>query len=285
VQDEITREVAVAVQVEISAGEQARLWAGGTDNLAAWECVVRGNEYLHHNTREDNLEARRLADKALSHDQDYANAWGLLGFTHYVDALWHWGASREESLTTAEAAAKKTMELEKYNPDGLSLLACIKAEQFAFEEAVDIGRKAVSLSPKHSANVAVYAITLLRAGEYQSAVQEIKKAIRLSPHYPAWYMHVLGSSCFAIGEFEHAADAYQACVAATDPDSLFMPIVSVWLAICLASAGHNAEAKSASEDVFRRYPDFHIDLWRQFQWKDTTVREQAVKVWSEIVST
>jgi len=47
VQDEITREVTIAIQVEISAGEQARLWAGGTVNLDAWECVVRGNEYLH----------------------------------------------------------------------------------------------------------------------------------------------------------------------------------------------------------------------------------------------
>ncbi len=65
VQDEITRKVTVAVQVEISAGEQVLLWAGGTENLEAWECVVRGNEWLHRNSPEDNQEARCLAERAL----------------------------------------------------------------------------------------------------------------------------------------------------------------------------------------------------------------------------
>lgn len=95
------------------------------------------------------------------------------------------------------------MELEQFNPDGLSLLACVKTEQSAFDEAVEIGRKAILLTPRHSPNLAVYAIALLRAGAYQAAVQEIKKAIRLSPFSPAWYLHVLGSSSFTIGEYDH----------------------------------------------------------------------------------
>jgi len=284
VQDEITRKVTIAIQIEISAGEQARLWAGGTDNLEAWECVVRGNEYLHLNSREDNREARRLAEKALSLDPDYANAWLLSGFTHYVEALWKWSASREETLLIAEQTAVKAMGLEEFNPDALSLLACVKTEQHAFKEAVEIGRKAVELTPKHSPNVAVYAITLLRAGEYPAAVRVIKKAIRLSPYYPAWYMHVLGSCSFATGAYEQAANAYQACVSATDPDSAFMPIVRVWLAISLASAGHNAEAKNAAEAVFRLDPEFHIDKWRQFRRIDPAVQEHAVKIWNEIAS-
>ena len=284
VQDEITREVTIAVQVEISAGEQARLWAGGTDNLDAWECVVRGNEYLHLNGREDNQEARRLAKKAVSYDPGYANAWVLLGFTYYVEVLWHWSASREKSLTTAEEAAVKAMALEEFNPDALSLLACVKTEQAAFEEAVEISRKAVSLTPRHSPNLAIYAVTLLRAGEYQAAVQKIKTAIRLSPFCPAWYMHVLGSCSFAIGEYEQAANAYQACLAASDPDSAFMPIVRVWLAICLSSAGHNNAAKSASEEVFRLDPKFHIDDWRQFRRIDPALQDRAVRIWNQLVS-
>jgi len=284
VQDEITREVTIAVQVEISAGEQARLWAGGTDNLNAWECVVRGNEYLHLNSREDNQEARRLAEKAVSYDPDYANAWVLLGFTYYVEALWHWSTSREKTLMTAEEAAVKAMGLEEFNPDALSLLACVKTEQAAFEEAVEISRKAVSLTPRHSPNVAVYAVTLLRAGEYQAAVQKIKTAIRLSPFCPAWYMHVLGSCSFAIGEYEQAAKAYQAFVTTSDPDSAFMPIVRVWLAICLSSAGHNTAAKSASEEVFRLDPNFNIDDWRQFRRIDPALQKRAVSIWNELVS-
>ncbi len=284
VQDEITRNVTVAVQVELTAGEQAHLWAGGTDNIEAWECVVRGNGYAHRHGHADNQEARCLADRALSLDPDYANAWVLYGLTHYEEALWDWSASRETSLSAAEEAAHRAIDLEGFNPDGLSLLALVKTEQSDFDEAVELGRKAVSLSPKHAANVALYAVALGRAGEYQAAFQQIIRAIRLSPIYPAWYLHALGSFCFALGEDEQAVGAYRACLKATDPDSAFLPIVRVWLAICLAGAGHKEEARTVSAEVLRLDPNFRIDDWWQFPRKDWAVRERAVRIWNEIVS-
>ncbi len=284
VQDEITRNVTIAVQVELTAGEQARLWAGGTKNIEAWECVVRGNEYVHRHAHEDNQEARRLADRALSLDPDYANAWVLYGLVYYEEAMWGWGSSREASLSTAEEAANRAIELEEFSPDGFSLLAIVKSEQAEFDEAVEIGRKAVSLSPKHAPNIALYTVALGRAGNYQAALQQIKRAIRLSPIYPAWYLHVLGSCGFAVGEDEQAVSAYRACLEATDPDSAFVPIVRVWLAICLASAGHDAEARTVSAEVLRLDPSFRIDEWWQFPRKDWAVRERAVGIWNEIVS-
>ncbi len=284
VQDEITREVTVAVQVEISAGEQALLWAGGTDNLEAWEFVVRGNECLHRNSPDDNQEARRLATRALDCDPEYANAWVLLGFTHYVDALWNWCPSREEALKTAQEAALRAMDLEDFNPDALSLLACVKTELGAYEEAVEIGRRAVSLTPKHSPNVAVYAVALMRARRYRKAIDEIKRAIRLSPFYPGWYMYVLGSCSFAVGDFAQSARAFSACVKATDPESAFVPIVRVWRAVALAAAERGEDARRARDDVLRLNPDFCIDAWREFHRIDPAVQERAVEFWNRLAA-
>jgi adenylate cyclase len=284
VQDEITRNVTVAVQIELTDGEQARLWAGGTNNIEAWECVVRGNEYVHRHAHEDNQEARRLADRALSLDPDYANAWVLYGLAHYEEALWDWSSSRETSLSTAQQAANKAIELEEFSPDGFSLLAIVKSEQAEFHEAVEFGRKSVSLSPKHAPNVALYTVALGRAGKYQEALQQIKRAIRLSPIYPAWYLHTLGSLSFALGDNEQAVSAYRACIKATDPDSAFMPIVRVWLAICLASTAHDAEARTVIAEVLRFDPNFRIEDWWRFPRKDWTVRERAVEIWNQIVS-
>ena len=282
VQDEITREVTIAVQAEITAGEQARLWAGGTDNVEAWECVVRGNACLHPNSPEDNQEARRLAHRALEHDADYANAWVLLGFTHYVDALWGWCPSREEALKTGREAALKAMDLEVFNPDALSLLACVQTELGDFEEAVETGRRAVTLTPKHSPNVAVYAIALMRARRYRSAIAEIKRAIRLSPFYPGWYMYVLGCCSFAVGEFQQSAQAFEAGARATDSDSAFMPIMRVWRAIALAAAGQGDDAEKARDDVLRIIPEFDIDHWGQFRRIDPSLEKRAVETWKRI---
>ncbi len=163
-------------------------------------------------------------------------------------------------------------------------MAIVKSEQAEFDEGVEIGRKAVSLSPRHAPNVALYTVALGRAGNYQAALQQIKRAIRLSPIYPAWYLHVLGSCGFAVGEDEQAVSAYRACLEATDPESAFVPIVRVWLAICLASAGHGAEARKVSAEVLRLDPSFRIDDWWQFPRKDWALRERAVGIWNVIVS-
>ena len=41
VQDEITRNIAIALQVQLSAGEHAQIWQGGTRNFEAWQCQMR----------------------------------------------------------------------------------------------------------------------------------------------------------------------------------------------------------------------------------------------------
>jgi adenylate cyclase len=284
IQDEIAKSVTVAVQVELTAGEQARLWAGGTDNLEAWECMVRGNELMIHHGRGDNDEARRLAERALQLDPGYANAWVLAGYTHFEDALWGWSSSREISISTALEAAYKAIELQELNSDSYTLLAWVKCELAEFDEAVEAARKAVSLSPNNAQNVAMLAGVLARAGEYQEADQQIRRAIRLSPIYPAWYLHALGCNCFALDKNEESVSAFRSCVERLDPESSFMPIARVFLVICLAKAGYDVEAKTKSEEVFRHDPSFQIDDWWQFPRKDQMQRNRAVKIWNRIIS-
>ncbi|MCI0627630.1 MAG: hypothetical protein L0387_39270 [Acidobacteria bacterium] len=284
VQDEITRSVTVAVHGELTDREQARLWAGGTQNVKAWECVVRGNDLMHRHVRPDNQEARRLAERALALDPKYANAWALMGWTHYEDALWNWSSSRESSIAIGEEAANKVIELEEFSPDGYALLSNLKTEQAEFDAAVDLGQKAVALAPNHAPNVAFLAIVLGRAGEYQDALQQIKRAIRLCPIYPPWYLHIIGVNSFALGHYEEAASAYRAFVRATDPDSAFMPFAKVFLAISLAAAGQKGEAKHIRSEVLKDDPEFRIGDWWTPPRKDHSVRDRAVEIWNELGS-
>ncbi len=284
VQDDITRSVTVAVHGELTDREQARIWAGGTKNVKAWECVVRGNELLHRHVRPDNQEARNMAERALALDPDYGNAWSLLGWTHYEDAMWSWSSSRESSIAIGEEAVNRAIELEQFSPDGYALLASLRSEQAEFDAAVDLARKAVSLASNHAPNVALLAVALARAGEYQEGLQQITRAIRLSPIYPAWYLHIVGSQTFALGQYTEAASAYRACVGATDPDSAFMPVVKVFLAVCLAAAGQDGEANRMRSEVIKGDPQFRIEDWWTTPRKDYSVRDRAIKIWIELGS-
>ena len=64
-QDEITREVTSALQVELTEGEQARLWASGTQNHEAWEIFIQVSGLIQSHRKEEFYERRRLAERAL----------------------------------------------------------------------------------------------------------------------------------------------------------------------------------------------------------------------------
>ena len=86
VQDEITREVVIALDVRLRAGEQARFWSSGTKNLEAWECVRRSWDLLNRGTQESVRESMRLSRRALELDPDYPMAWVVRGWVHHHGA-------------------------------------------------------------------------------------------------------------------------------------------------------------------------------------------------------
>ena len=65
IQDEIAKEVVSALQVQLTDGEQARIWARGTDDTKAWENVVVATELIHAHHRDGIAKARVLAEEAV----------------------------------------------------------------------------------------------------------------------------------------------------------------------------------------------------------------------------
>jgi TolB-like protein len=58
VQDEITKKIITALQVKLTIGENARLFARGTKNLDAYLRVLKGLEHYWHYNSGDNAKAR-----------------------------------------------------------------------------------------------------------------------------------------------------------------------------------------------------------------------------------
>jgi adenylate cyclase len=282
IQEEIARNVSVAVQVKLTAGDAAKIWAGGTTNVEAWESFVRGNAYMEDHVQEHNKEAKRLAELALSLDPDYANAWVLLGFTHYEDSHWKWSENPDESLLSAEKAANKAIELEGLNPDGYVLLGAVQVSRNEFTQAARNTRKAYLLAPNSSHNLAYYAWLQNREGEYRDSIKYMEKAIRLCPIHPPWYLHLLSTSYYAIDDYDKALQASMRFLKQVEAGSNLLIEGSVLLAVYLKSLGRTIEAKEAYAQVMKLDPSFQIEGWWAHPRKDPTVREKAVNTWREI---
>src|SRR4030095_520260 len=89
-QDEVTQRVVAALQVKLTAGEQESLVRKTTDNVEAYDSLLRGRTYYLRYTPEANAQARQQFEKAVALDPQYAEAYVLLGWTYWREGGGRW---------------------------------------------------------------------------------------------------------------------------------------------------------------------------------------------------
>jgi len=78
--------------------------------------------------------------------------------------------------------------------------------------------------------------------------------MRLSPVYPAWFLHILGQASRLLGNTDAAIDAYRELIN-RQPDALFAHIN---LAATFGETNRMKEATASAAEVLRINPDFSI---------------------------
>ncbi len=258
VQDDITREVVVALDVRLREGEQARVWSGGTKNVEAWECIRLGQDALNRYNAEDRIEAKRLFDRALKLDPNYAVAWFSLSAYHFHEAesgtTYESEADHEAVLDSAVECATKAIELDPSCADAYGTLGLCQLSKNEFDEAVATSEKAIALAPNQAENLAMAAVVLTKSGQPERALELIKSAMRHCPIYPAWYLSVLAKAYRGLGRNESAVSAFEASLERNPDDHANR----VGLAATLAELGREADAKRTVAAILRLHPEFSI---------------------------
>jgi adenylate cyclase len=208
-QDEITDRIVVALRIELTDGEQARVHRKHTRSIEAWNLLSRGVEHFYRLNKTDNAAARQWFEKAIEIDQDYALAYSLLAWTHWFDAQHGWSENGELSFERASSLAEKAWTLDDELPDVYALQGAIHLYKREYDEALEAGEKAVFLNPNHATTTALLAMFLHNAGRLQEAIGMYKNAMRLSPYYSAWILEDLGFTYLDANRHEEALVAFQ----------------------------------------------------------------------------
>jgi adenylate cyclase len=275
VQDEITREIASSLQVQLTDGDQARLWASGTRNLDAWELCIRAAELIDKHVLEDNHTARRLLEEALQLDPVYAIAWCKLGWTHWCDARHGWTTDATKSLTEAKGAAQRAHEFDPDFAEPFALLAMSAMQAGEFDAASEYVDRALERATGQSFVLATVAMVLGHCGRAIDSVDVIRKAIALCPIYPDWYKVQLGRSYYLAGDFESAIRELGELYG-RDP----MYVVPGLLVAALFESGRVADAKAIIQEEEARGSGLSTSRWAASQtFKDPTVVEKVVSIW------
>ncbi len=242
-QDEITHNIALALQIKLTEGEQARVWRESAGSIEAWNLLRQGTDLMYRFAKLENARAREFFAEAASMEPRSAVAHVLFGWTHWMDAQFGWSDSEERSVERALAAAKKARSLDDSVPDVHALLGALALIMGDGDAAVAAGEKAVDLNPNHATNTALLGMILHNSGRPGKAVARLKAAMRLSPYYPNWFLAELAWSYLKSGEPKEAADAFKRYLergSESDPRSR----VRMGLALALDKLGHEKQARA-----------------------------------------
>ncbi len=258
-QDEITREVTIAIQVKLTDGEQARIAAAGTKNFDAWELTVKGAALSESDVREDDQKARELFEEAVQLDPNYATAWCGLGWIHWSEAR-HWSASPKESLAKAWAMAERARDLAPDSADPFALFAMIALQQGDYPAAEAFADRALERAGSESGTIANAARVLSHCGRPSEAIGHIERAMRFCPLYSNYYRVVLGRACLLAGDLKRAIPTLREWQA-YEPE----PVEPVLLATALYDNGQREEAKTLLREAVDAKPTFAISRWARKQ--------------------
>jgi adenylate cyclase len=258
-QDEITKEIVVALQVNLTHGEQVREWYKTTENFQAWSYVTKATDLFEHYTKEDNAKARMLFEQAVQLDPNYASAWIKLAWTHFIDVRIGFSKEPSESLKKAIELAKKASALDDKLPDIHSFWNSIYFIQKQHEKAIAEGEKAIELDPNNAWAHILQAQTMHFAGRFEESISLAKKAMRLSPYYPAWYLVFLGHSYYMAGRHNEALAVYMKILDRSEKGEYNITLAHIYLADCYIDIGREEEARFHSGEVLRINPNFSLE--------------------------
>jgi TolB-like protein len=259
VQDEITRNVAAAIEPHLLAAEGLRALSRSADDLGAWELVTRARTHVWRMTRPDYKTAIDALKRTVETHPDYAPAQGLLGFCLVFAAHMGW-VDRDQGLLPGRQHANRAIALDDRDPWGHIALGYWAMMERRTEESIAAFRLAVKLNPNSAAAHAHLGRAFAFAGQDREAIEHCEEAIKLSPLDPdmALFLGGLALAHYAAGRYDEAARY------ATEAARLRPGFQGVQRMRCasLAQAGRVDEARLFLAATRREQPQLSIEWLR-----------------------
>ena len=274
-QDEITMRILDAVQVRLTAGEDARLRAKGTKNLEAYLTLMQARQYMLLYNRENLALARQLTEQAITLDPHYAVAYATLCKVQMNEATIGVYKNHREALEHAAKFGEKAITLDESNALAHAMLSQAYAWLREYDRAIAEAEKAVSFDPNSAYACHALGSVLAWAGRSQEAIPFFKKSLRLSP-IPIDPMTLtnMATAYRQIGQYEEAVASYKKALELYGADHL---VAHLALSGMYVLTGREREARAEAAEVLRIDPTFSVESWaRRLPFKDQKATDAYV---------
>jgi tetratricopeptide (TPR) repeat protein len=244
-----------------------------------WGSLHNAEKLWQRFEKESNLQARKMLEKAIALDPEYARAIAFLGYTYTVEAGYGWVKNRKQSIKKAEELAKRALAIDECVYLGRLLMGRLYLKRGLYDQAIAERERAVECEPNNALAMSSLAGMLAYVGRLDEALVLSKKALRMAPYPPPYVLGRAGEIYYLLGRYEEAILEYQ---------KLFERFPSSrgreapWLIASYMALGQEKKAKTEVQKLLKNHPDFSIETYikreKRSDYKDKAYIERQIEL-------
>ena len=262
VQDRLSEMIVRQVAPHLHAAEMTRIRVKRPDSLEAYDLFLRAQENMHNSSRAVFETSEALFDAAIAKDPHYAAALAWRARWHVLRVGQGWSPDPAQDSTQADRYARAAIECNSMEPMAFAVHGHVASYLYKdfdlafrrFEAALQINANA---APAWMWSAAAHAWM----GNGSLAIEEINKAMALSPYDPLMYAYS-GNAAMAYlvdGQYERAIE----CALRSLQENRTYTSAHRQLVMALVLAGREDEARASARRLLELEPGLTVTGFRR----------------------
>ena len=262
VQDRLSEMIVRKVAPYLHAAEMNRIRVKRPDSLEAYDLFLRAQENMHNSSRSVFETSEALFDAAIAKDPHYAAALAWRAYWHVLRVGQGWSPDPADDAMQADWFARTAIECNSMEPMALAVHGHVASYLYKdfdlafrrFETALRINANA---APAWLWSAAAHAWM----GNGSRAIEEINKAMALSPYDPLMYAYsgIAGMAYLVDGQYERAIE----CALRSLRENRTYTSAYRQLVMALVLAGREDEARASARRLLELEPGLTVAGFRR----------------------
>jgi len=254
VQDELTKEIVTALDVELVSGERGRHQRDRVKNPEAREVLYRGMAKFYKFDETSHAQVKIFFEQFTRLEPD-----SILGYVWQaqmcqIEIFMGWSEDKDSSLKNMEVLIAKALKIDDRDPLALGHAGMHQLFLGNHDQSIVFAKQALAEAPGMDSPYYSLGWFQMFNDTPLKGIENLKRAMRLSPIVTAPRSTILGTAYRNAGQLELAVATLENTV------SRFPAFISgrVALASCYVLIGKEHEAKQEAREILRRDPAYTI---------------------------
>jgi TolB-like protein len=256
-QDRITQDIVAALEVQLTDGEQGRVWRKRSGSPLVYEYFLKARSLYVNFDRHTHAQVRDQLHRALEINPVFTPALYMLGLTLTDQARFGWEKDRAATYQAALDCATRALAEDANCGEAYLIIGYVRTFQRRHDEAVAAGEKAITLSPSSTDAYHMAGMYHGYAGDFRKAALYEEQAQRLSP---------ISKNVSEVDE-ARARFHLRDFIAARDIAHRVMKEKPRWLTAqttlisALWNLGKEEDARIVARELLASHPNFSVGRW------------------------